>query len=126
MNPTPATNAAKTHCKRGHALIPGNLYVRPSRPFARICLTCKRVEIWASPVARRAAGLAPITREDAEREVLAYWPDMAYAARTPVRHPFRITPENVEYVRDAGRYIATDGSSLLLPEWARKARDGAK
>lgn len=40
VGPT-ASNAAKTHCKRGHEFTPENTYERPSKP-GRECLTCKR------------------------------------------------------------------------------------
>ena len=40
VGPT-AINAAKTHCKRGHPLSPGNVYTRPGTN-GRECLTCKR------------------------------------------------------------------------------------
>lgn len=36
----PATNALKTHCKRGHALAGTNLYVHARG--ARECRTCRR------------------------------------------------------------------------------------
>lgn len=38
-----ALEAAKTHCSNGHEFTPENTYVRPSRPNARNCRSCKRV-----------------------------------------------------------------------------------
>lgn len=35
-------HAAKTHCKHGHRLTEDNIYVPPSRPRSRDCLTCRR------------------------------------------------------------------------------------
>lgn len=40
VGPT-ATNAAKTHCIRGHALEGDNVYVQPSDPSHRHCYKCK-------------------------------------------------------------------------------------
>lgn len=36
-------NARKTHCKRGHALTPDNVYVQPSRKHSRSCRECRRL-----------------------------------------------------------------------------------
>ena len=35
-----SVNRAKTHCKRGHALTPDNLYRSRSNPRSRYCKTC--------------------------------------------------------------------------------------
>jgi len=39
---TTARNAAKTHCKRGHPLISGNIFESELRKGWRICVTCNR------------------------------------------------------------------------------------
>jgi hypothetical protein len=54
---SPAQNAAKTHCHKGHALAGENLYISPSTGY-RHCRTCTH----ASGVARRRAARA---RKDA-------------------------------------------------------------
>lgn len=50
-----AQNAAKTHCKHGHALIEGNLYFRGT---ARICRTCHRAAIDARRSNQKRQGVA--------------------------------------------------------------------
>lgn len=35
-------HASKTHCKHGHELTEENIYVPPSKPRSRDCLTCRR------------------------------------------------------------------------------------
>lgn len=52
----PGINARKTHCDHGHEFTPGNIYVRPSRPTERECLTCKREN--AAKLARRQREIA--------------------------------------------------------------------
>lgn len=37
-----ARNARKTHCKNGHALVPGNIVKRHDHPSSRECLICHR------------------------------------------------------------------------------------
>lgn len=112
----------RTHCKYNHALVPGNLYIKPSRPTERICLTCKRIDIWMSP-ARALAGLPPIPRQVAEIEVLAYgpWVAMSRAARSRPTEAFVITPANVDSVRIAGGYVNAQGEASLAPKWVREA-----
>jgi hypothetical protein len=39
---SPAANARKTHCKRGHEFTPENTYVHPGRPRHRECVICMR------------------------------------------------------------------------------------
>ncbi len=38
-----ARNMAKTHCSKGHALTPDNIYRRPSQPGYRVCATCQKI-----------------------------------------------------------------------------------
>ena len=37
-------NASKTHCPSGHKYTPENTYVLPSRPDARYCRTCRKIQ----------------------------------------------------------------------------------
>jgi HNH endonuclease len=46
---SPATNARKTHCKRGHEFTPENIYTHPGRPNHRECAICMREAEAARP-----------------------------------------------------------------------------
>ena len=47
--------ARKTHCKRGHALTPDNLYSSPSVEGQRVCKTCTRAKLRARRLGKRLA-----------------------------------------------------------------------
>lgn len=40
-----ANRARQSHCKRGHELAGDNVYVQPSRPRSRRCMTCMRERV---------------------------------------------------------------------------------
>ena len=40
-----AINARKTHCKRGHPLVEGNLYRTAGRPNSRVCKECTKAYV---------------------------------------------------------------------------------
>lgn len=48
--------ANKTHCRRGHEYTPENTYVSPSRPTARYCRKCMRINVenWQARQANQA------------------------------------------------------------------------
>lgn len=50
-------HAIKTHCKRGHALVEGNIRRVKQNPKWRYCVTCGRLRSKAGYLARRAARL---------------------------------------------------------------------
>lgn len=66
-----AVNAAKTHCKRGHALTPDNIYVRGS---GRTCKTCSRL----ATVAKRKTDRGPTAQRTHCPSGHEYTPENTY------------------------------------------------
>lgn len=67
-----ALNAAKTHCKRGHAFTPDNTALVPGRGKSRRCLSCAAEKLSASEVGRigaaaRYLALSPERRSEIAR-----------------------------------------------------------
>lgn len=48
-----ARNARKSHCPKGHALTPDNVYTRPSKSYGRECKTCRRTLGYNLSIAKR-------------------------------------------------------------------------
>lgn len=97
----PAFQRSKTHCPRGHPYEGDNLYIRPSQPNHRICLTCLRQRS-RERAKEKYVPLSPEARELANRN-RGEW--QRSKTHCPQGHPYQ--GDNVAYYPNGHRRCRT-------------------